>query len=304
MMKTLLITGSNGLLGQKLVYGALKRGNINLIATARGENRLIRQDGYTYVPLDITDRDAVHRVIAEYRPDCVIHTAAMTNVDTCETDREGCLNQNIKAVEYIVDACNSVAAHLVHVSTDFIFDGENGPYTEDDSPNPVSYYGWSKAEAERIVKSQSNDWAILRTILVYGIVDRMSRSNVVLWAKGALEKGQPINVVSDQFRMPTLAEDLAEACLLAFEKHAHGVFNISGKDYMSILELVQRVADHYGLDKTIIRPVNSDTLNQPAKRPPRTGFDLTKSRDILGFEPHTFEEGLSLLDVQIKAAGN
>ena len=303
-MKKLLITGSNGLLGQKIVYAVLKRRNIDLIATSRGPNRLIETTGYVYEPLDITNKKEVERIIGLYKPDCVIHTAAMTNVDACESDREGCLAQNVHAVEYIVDACNKIGAHLVHVSTDFIFDGEAGPYAEDVAPNPVSYYGWSKAEAERIVQEKSKDWAILRTILVYGVVDHMSRSNVVLWAKGALEKGNPINVVDDQFRMPTLAEDLAEGCLLAFEKHASGIFNISGKDYMSVLELVQRVADFYGYSKDIIHPISSSTLNQPAKRPPRTGFDLSKSTRILGYQPHSFEEGLALLDKQLKNASN
>lgn len=298
-MKTLLITGSNGLLGQKIVYAVLKRGNIRLIATARGNNRLIETRGYIYEPMDITNKAEVERVLALYKPDCVIHTAAMTNVDACETDRENCVQQNVHSVQYLVESCNKLNAHLVHVSTDFIFDGLNGPYREDAEPSPVSYYGWSKAEAERIVKEQSNDWAILRTILVYGVVDNMSRSNVVLWAKGALEKGQAINVVNDQFRMPTLAEDLAEGCLLAFEKHANGVFNISGKDYMSVIELVERVADFYGLDKSIIRPISSESLSQPAKRPPRTGFDLTKSRQVLGYEPHSFEEGLAVLEAQL-----
>ena len=303
-MKKLLITGSNGLLGQKIVYAVLKRRNIDLIATSRGSNRLIETTGYVYEPLDITNKNEVERIIGFYKPDCVIHTAAMTNVDACESDREGCLAQNVQAVEYIVDACNKIGAHLVHVSTDFIFDGEAGPYAEDATPNPVSYYGWSTAEAERIVQEKSKDWAILRTILVYGVVDHMSRSNVVLWAKGALEKGNPINVVDDQFRMPTLAEDLAEGCLLAFEKHASGIFNISGKDYMSVLELVQRVADFYGYRKDIIHPISSSTLNQPAKRPPRTGFDLSKSTRILGYQPHSFEEGLALLDKQLKNASN
>lgn len=299
IMKRILITGSNGLLGQKLVYGALQRGNIELIATARGANRLLKQDGYVYEPMDITDEAAVHAVIRKYRPECVIHTAAMTNVDACESDREGCKAQNVDAVSYIVDACNETGAHLVHVSTDFIFDGENGPYAEDASPNPVSYYGWSKAEAERIVQERSKDWAILRTILVYGVVDNMSRSNVVLWAKSALEKGAPINVVHDQYRMPTLAEDLADGCLLTAEKHAQGIYNICGPDYMSVLELVQRVADFYGYDKSIINPVSSDTLSQPAKRPPRTGFDLSKSRRVLGYNPRSFEKGLALLDTQL-----
>jgi dTDP-4-dehydrorhamnose reductase len=225
----------------------------------------------------------------------------MTNVDACESDKEGCLQNNVHAVQYIVDACNKFGAHLVHVSTDFIFDGLNGPYTEEAEPNPVSYYGWSKAEAEKIVKETSNSWAILRTILVYGVADHMSRSNVVLWAKSALEKGSPINVVDDQYRMPTLAEDLAEGCLLAATKKANGIFNISGPDYMNIFELVSRVADHFGLDKSIVQRTDSSGLNQPAKRPPRTGFDLTKSRAVLGYNPHSFEEGLTILDEQLKA---
>jgi dTDP-4-dehydrorhamnose reductase len=225
----------------------------------------------------------------------------MTNVDACESDKEGCLQNNVHAVQYIVDACNKFGAHLVHVSTDFIFDGLNGPYTEEAEPNPVSYYGWSKAEAEKIVKETSNSWAILRTILVYGVADHMSRSNVVLWAKSALEKGNPINVVDDQYRMPTLAEDLAEGCLLAATQKANGVFNISGPDYMNIFELVSRVADHFGLDKSIVQRTDSTGLNQPAKRPPRTGFDLTKSRAVLGYNPHSFEEGLDILEEQLKA---
>jgi len=298
-MKRILITGSNGLLGQKLVYACIDRNDIDLIATSKGENRLVVQQGYVYATMDIGNRAEVLRVISHYKPDCVIHGAAMTNVDACETEREACRTQNIDAVEYIVEACNLNHAHLIHVSTDFIFDGEHEPYDEDAEPNPVSYYGWSKAEAERIVKEKSTSWAILRTVLVYGVVDNGSRSNVVLWAKGALEKGNPINVVVDQFRMPTLAEDLAQGCLLAAEKNANGIFNISGKEYMSIVELVERVADHYGLSKEIINPINSETLNQPAKRPPRTKLTLEKSRDILAYNPHSFEEGLDILDAQL-----
>jgi dTDP-4-dehydrorhamnose reductase len=299
----ILVTGSNGLLGQKIVYACLGKykNQVELVATARGNNRLIQQNGYLYQPMDISNHANVLEVIEMHKPEIVIHAAAMTNVDACESDKEGCLQNNVHAVQYIVDACNKFGAHLVHVSTDFIFDGLNGPYTEEAEPNPVSYYGWSKAEAEKIVKETSNSWAILRTILVYGVADHMSRSNVVLWAKSALEKGNPINVVDDQYRMPTLAEDLAEGCLLAATQKANGVFNISGPDYMNIFELVTRVADHFGLDKSIVQRTDSTGLNQPAKRPPRTGFDLTKSRAVLGYNPHSFEEGLDILEEQLKA---
>ena len=300
-MKRLLITGSNGLLGQKLVYRLLELQEFELIATSIGPNRLIQKQGYRYEPMDIGSKEDVNRIFDLIQPEIVIHTAAMTNVDACETDKDGCLRANVHAVDYIVEAVNRCGAHLVHVSTDFIFDGEDGPYDEEAKANPVSYYGWSKMEAERIVIEKSKSWSILRTILVFGIVDNMSRSNVVLWAKGALEKGNPINVVDDQYRMPTLAEDLAEGCILAARKGAQGIFNISGKDYMNIYELVERVADHYHLSKTIINRVSSSTLSQPAKRPPRTGFILTKAINTLGYQPHSFEEGLAILDDQLKA---
>jgi dTDP-4-dehydrorhamnose reductase len=173
-------------------------------------------------------------------------------------------------------------------------------YVETDKANPLSYYALSKYESELVLQRSSISWAIARTIIVYGIVDNMSRSNIVLWAKDALTKGQKINVVDDQFRSPTLAEDLADGCILIADKRARGIYHLSGPDVMSILELVYRVADFWKLDKSVVTPSKSDTLNQPAKRPPRTGFDISKARKELGYAPHSFEEGLRVLDMQLK----
>lgn len=300
----ILITGSNGLLGQKMVYALKADPEVELVATARGENRLIDHSGYTFTSMDITDHDNVMAVITEHKPDRIIHGAAMTNVDACETDREGCDLANVTAVQNVVDAAEAVGAHLVHVSTDFIFDGEDGPYEEDAVPNPVSYYGLSKLKGEEIVMTSDLDWAICRTVLVYGIVDNMSRSNFVLWAKGELEQGKTINVVDDQFRSPTLAEDLAQGCILASKKEATGVYNISGPDTDSILGLITTVANHYDLDTSLINPTKSETLGQPAKRPPRTGFILDKAREELGYEPHTFIEGIVIMENQLNAMSN
>lgn len=224
----------------------------------------------------------------------------MTNVDTCESERELCQALNVNAVSILISVCEKYDIHLIHVSTDFIFDGEDGPYLEDAEPNPLSFYGLTKLQAENLLKSSSTRWAILRTIIVYGIVSDMSRSNIVLWAKGALEKGEPINVVNDQWRMPTLAEDLALGCILAAKKEAEGVFNVSGKDMMSILEIVERVADYYNLDKSLIKPISAESLNQTAKRPRRTGFVLDKAIQELGYQPRSFEEGIGVLDMQLK----
>ncbi|MCZ4242419.1 SDR family oxidoreductase [Pedobacter punctiformis] len=303
-MKTVLVTGSNGLLGQKLTEKILSEGRVKLIATSKGVNRYPVNEGYEYAELDILNYKQVKEVVEKYKPDAIIHTAAMTNVDVCEANKELCHQLNVGAVQNLVSLCEAHDIQLVHLSTDFVFDGANGPYTEEDAVNPLSYYGESKVLAEDLLKNSKAKWTALRTILVYGITSDMSRSNIVLWAKGALEKASPINVVNDQWRMPTLAEDLAEACLLAVEKDARGIYNVSGKDYMSIAGLVRKVADYWSLDKSIISEISSESLNQSAKRPVKTGFILDKTIKDLGYNPHSFEEGLRIVDEQMKKAGS
>lgn len=299
MMKKILVTGSNGLLGQKITDLSLLDSEIELIATSTGANRHPVQTGYVYEDFDIRDAVRLDELLNKHHPDAIINTAAMTNVDVCEIEKGKCKELNVDAVQILVSACEKHNIQLVHLSTDFIFDGEDGPYSEDAEPNPLSYYGLSKLQAEEILKASSCHWAILRTIIVYGIVSDMSRSNIVLWAKGALEKGDPLNVVDDQWRMPTLAEDLAICCLLAVKKEAQGVFNASGKDLMSIIELVKRVADFWNLDKSLINPISSNSLNQAAKRPVKTGFVLDKTIKELGYAPRSFEEGLAIVKEQL-----
>ena len=303
-MKKILITGSNGLLGQKLVYALRTRTDIQTIATSVGPNRLTQKEGYIYESLDITNKAEVFAVLKKFQPDVVINTAAMTNVDACESKREECWALNVTAVQHLVDAITESAKkdiHLIHLSTDFIFDGDKGSeYVETDKPNPQSYYALSKYESEKILQQSSIKWAIARTIIVYGIVDNMSRSNIVLWAKDAMSKGQKINVVEDQFRAPTLAEDLAAGCILIADKGATGIYHLSGPETMSILELVYRVADFWKLDKSVVTPSKSTTLNQAARRPPYTGFVIEKAKRELGYKPLTFKEGLAILDKQLQ----
>ncbi len=302
-MKKILITGSNGLLGQKLVYTLLKRNDVQVIATSVGENRLLNKNGYVYESLNITDGAEVENIINKHHPDVIINTAAMTNVDACESKRDECFALNVGAVQNIVDSIEkkSPATHLIHLSTDFIFDGEKGSeYVETDIPNPGSYYAVTKLESEKVLQKSTIKWSIARTIIVYGIADSLSRTNIVLWAKEALTKGQKINIVDDQFRSPTLAEDLADGCILIADKGATGVFNISGPKTFSILELVYQIADFWKLDRSHITPSKSDIINQAAKRPPFTGFVIDKAKRELGYDPHTFVEGLQILDEQLK----
>jgi dTDP-4-dehydrorhamnose reductase len=300
MKKTILITGANGLLGQKLVELLVQESTVDLIATAKGKNRLPNSAGYRYVSLDITNSGEVNTVFDTYQPHVVIHTAAMTNVDTCETDQTGCELLNVTAVAYLIEACQKHDTFLCHLSTDFIFDGANGPYTEEAIPNPISVYGASKLRAEKLLEASSIRWAIARTVLVFGIVSDMSRTNIILWVKKSLEEGKQINVVTDQFRTPTLAEDLAMGCWLIAQKEAQGIFNISGSDFLTPYEMAIKTAKFYGLPVELIQQADSSTFSQPAKRPPRTGFILDKARRELGYQPRTFDDGIALMAKQIQ----
>ena len=296
----ILVTGCNGLLGQKLVNLISSKPEHYLIATAKSKliPPLPRGEFHS---LDITSRTAVDEVVYKTKPDVVINTAAMTQVDQCETEREKCWQANVEAVGYLVEACQKTKVHLVHVSTDFIFDGSHGPLDENEEPNPISYYGESKLAGEVVIQKSTINWAILRTVLVYGVTQDMSRSNIVLWVKKSLEGGKTINVVNDQWRTPTLAEDLAIGCFLAATKKAKGIYNISGDQMMTPYDIAIATADYFKLDKSLIHQTDSTKFTQPAKRPPKTGFIIEKAKKELGYKPRTFTEGLELLSSQIKA---
>lgn len=306
MKKKVVITGSNGLLGQKIIYELVNRNDIELFAFSKGPNRITKVHQFNYTNLDLSDSNQVKLYLSELLPDVIINTAAVTNVDLCETQQELCWNVNVVAVENMLSCLSELKnkntnynPHFIHLSTDFVFDGENGPYQEEDIPNPLSYYAKSKYESEKLVIKSELHWSIVRTIIVFGTAEEMSRTNIVLWAKSMLEKGEEITIVDDQFRMPTLAEDLAKGCILIMDKNANGIFHISGKDFMSIFEMVNRIALFYHLDTSKIKAIKSNTLNQAAKRPPKTGFILIKAINELGYHPHSFEEALEILKTQL-----
>ena len=235
-------------------------------------------------------------MFTDFQPTHIIHTAAITNVDTCELNPEECELVNVTATRYLFEAAQKVNAHFQLLSTDFVFDGEKGNYKETDEPNPLSVYAQSKVDGEvLLLNSDYKNHSIVRTIIVYGVGNNLSRNNIICWAKEALSKGQLMNIIDDQFRAPTWADDLAWACLRICELDKTGIYHISGPETFSIYTIVERVANFYGLSTESLTKTDSSTLNQPAKRPPRTGFDLTKSRNDLGYNPKTIEETLKYL---------
>jgi dTDP-4-dehydrorhamnose reductase len=293
-----IVTGSNGLLGQKLVHLLRAKSNVELLATSTGVNRVSETESYTYKTLDITDAEAVQTLVDEFGPTAIINTAALTLVDLCEEEQERCDAINTQGLAHLATAALKHNAKLVQVSTDFVFDGAAGPYAEEAIPAPQSAYARSKYAAEQLLIGSDVDWAIARTIIVYGFAEQMTRSNVVLWAREWLRDGKEMNVVDDQFRSPTLAEDLALGCWAIVEQDEKGIFHLSGPEVMSIYHMVKRIASYYSFSTKALNAVKTGALNRVAPRPPHTGFVIDKAIEKLAYSPRTIEEGLAIIDKQ------
>ncbi|KOY50506.1 SDR family oxidoreductase [Polaribacter dokdonensis] len=291
-MIKVVITGSNGLLGQSLLNLLLDEKNkYEVYGFSKGENRSGRND-FKYYSLDITNKEQLIKEIKKLQPNYIVNTAAMTQVDACENNKSACDTLNVDVVKWLAEICKKINAHLIHISTDFIFDGKKGWYTETDEPNPLSYYGLSKLKSEQVLEKLTINYTILRTILVYGKVYDMSRSNIVLWVKESLENKKEITIVDDQYRTPTYVKDLALACKISIDKNATGVFNIASSELLSIYEIAKQIADVFNLDDSYIKPISTSTLNQTANRPIKTGFDLSKTNKEFNFYPKTFKDDL------------
>ena len=299
-MIKVVITGSNGLLGQSLLNLLLKdKDSYQVYGFSRGKNRSGRED-FNYISIDITEKEELDKKLEQIQPDYIINTAAMTQVDDCETNKQACDILNVDVVKWMTRFASKSKTYIIHLSTDFIFDGKKGYYKETDKPNPLSYYGLSKLKSEQVLKDSKINFTILRTILVYGKVFDMSRSNIVLWVREMLEKNKEITIVDDQYRMPTYVEDLAIACKIAMDKKALGIYHISSNTLLSVYEIAQQIAETFDLNKNLIKPISTSILNQTAPRPAKTGFDLSKTNNELRFYPKSFKEDLQIFKESLK----
>ena len=294
-MVKVLITGANGLVGQTLVRKFLIMPEFEFLATSASECKVKGLNPDRFLQMDITNREAVVTVFDLFKPEVVIHCAAMTQVDPCEQNPELCDQVNITGVKIVAKAAEQAGAKFICLSTDFVFDGLKGPYSEDDQPNPVSVYGWSKLQGEFITHSLRVPWVIVRTILVYGVTQSMNRSNLVTWVRDSLSQHKPIRVVNDQFRMPTLVDDLADGIISIIERNKVGIYHLSGPEMISIYDFALKIAKIFRLDDSLITPILSESLNQAGKRPVSTGFVLDKAMDELDFLPRNIDEGLVLV---------
>jgi dTDP-4-dehydrorhamnose reductase len=227
----ILITGTNGLLGWNLVRKLIEKKN-KVIASGKGAARHSYEgnQNYQYHELDITNGEEVSRLIATTRPEVIIHAAAMTQVDECELNKIDCWNSNVTATRFIIEAAREINARVIFISAETVFDGQQGPYKEEDERSPVNYYGSTKWAAEKAVMESGLDWAIVKTVLVVGTRTDGQRQNILTWVKDKLEKGESIKMVGDLVHTPTFVEDVADGIMLVVEKNAKGIFQIATKD--------------------------------------------------------------------------
>ncbi|MBU0614823.1 MAG: dTDP-4-dehydrorhamnose reductase [Nanoarchaeota archaeon] len=248
--------------------------------------------------VDITQIQDIQKII-DVKPNIVIHAAGMTNVDLCETYKELAEKVNVAPMHSIVEACNKTKAKLVYFSTDFIFDGEKGMYKEDDTPNPLGYYALTKLKAENILKEKSDDYLILRVVVLYGYNGDNSERSYVNWVVNSLSQGKEIKTYTDQYGTPTLTDDIADAVNLLTKNDCKGVYHVAGAQRLTRYDMAIKIAEEFNLNKCLIKPILMKDLNLPAKRPKDSSLSIEKLKKQ-GILMHTFEEGIKIMRHQTK----
>ena len=289
-MQTVLITGANGFVGSYL--SRLLVDDYKVIATGKGACRLdINHKNFHYKSLDFTLEKEVEEVLTDLQPEVIVHAGALSKPDDCELNREDAYLANVTATGYLLKEAARLESFFIFLSTDFIFSGEVGMYDEEAPAAPVNYYGLTKLEAEVLVKQYPFDWSIVRTVLVYGH-PHGGRDNILTMVANNLKAGKPLKIFDDQVRTPTYVEDLAQGIKTILDKRATGIFHLSGEDVRTPYEMAVETAQYLGYDSSKIAKVTEQTFQQPARRPLKTGFDLSKARRVLNYQTTAFPDGL------------
>lgn len=295
--KKILLTGANGLLGQKVTEVFSRETDHELLLTDLGPKGEEPRK-YKYVPLDITHKEDVKEAVKKFSPEIIINTAAYTNVDGCETERELSWKVNVDAVKNLIIASRFNSSKIIHISTDYIFDGKTGGYDENSTPNPKSFYGKSKLASENALIASGVNCAILRTMILYG-TGKNVRPNFALWMIQKLQKSESITVVDDQYGQPTIVDDLALAIMRVVERDRSGIYNVCGSEYLNRYEFALKLAEMYEFDKSLIIPIKTKDLHQAAERPMKSSFVTIKAETELDIKPLNVTDGLYFLKSQL-----
>ncbi len=283
-MEKILITGSSGLLGICLLESFGR--DYDILGASRNPS------DHSTLTFDISDKDDTISHISDIKPDLVIHSAAITDVDYCELNKEEAWKTNVEGTRNIVDACLKTGCKLIYVSTDYVFDGEKGMYKEDDETKAVNYYGLSKLEGEKIVVGSGLPNVIARTSVLYGGYDR--RLTHATWMIDKLGKNEEIKMATDRYKCPTLTDNLSEMIKDLHEKDVTGIYHTSGSERISMYDFAVNIAEVFDLDQDLIKPQTTTEFKQPAKRPVDSSLDVSKA-EKLGIEIFNTIEGLEYM---------
>jgi dTDP-4-dehydrorhamnose reductase len=283
----LLITGASGLLGSKLCELAIRKKHE--VYSAYNQHEPLHGKP---VQFDVSDKNAVQRIFQKINPEAVVHAAALTNVDKCETQKELARKINLEGTENIAESCKEHQAFLIHISTDYVFDGEKGMYKETDKPSPINHYGLTKLRGEEHVKNLLDEYCIARASVIYGAVPATGKINFALWLLNKLKRKEKVTIVTDQWNSPTLNTNLANMILEVLERKLTGIFHLAGATRISRYEFAKLLAETFSLDKNHITPVSSKDIKWNAKRPKDSSLNVSKAFRTLKSKPLRINEAL------------
>ena len=291
-MKKILVIGANGFAGRRILDKLSSNGECEVVGCSLHPD-IQPGEKHTFVRVDMNDYPAVEVLFDHVCPDVVINCSALSVPDYCEQHREEAYAINVVAVENLAHCCEQQGSRFIHLSTDFVFDGKSDRlYTEEDMPAPLNYYGLTKYQGEQAVARNCRNYAVARVVVVYGKALPGQHGNILQLVKNRLEAGQEIRVVSDQYRTPTWVADIADGVEKLVYSGNSFIYHICGGEYLSIAEMAYRVADYFGLDRSLICPFTTEEMKEATPRPRNSGLSIDKAKLELGYRPHTLEEGL------------
>ncbi|NNF58825.1 MAG: SDR family oxidoreductase [Rhodothermaceae bacterium] len=291
-----LVTGADGLIGQALVRRLADWPEADVLATGLDDTRRHASGSGGYVPLDITQTGALEQLFVDFAPSVVVHLAALSKVEDCEADKEAAWALNVDAMAHLARACKRHGARLLFLSTDFLFDGTDGPYAEDDRPNPVNAYGRSKLAAENAIRlSGLTHWSIVRTSLVFGEGERLKRRNFATLLAALLNRDGTFLAATDQYRTPTYAPDLADGLMRIIRFDRDGVYHIAGRERLTVYDFARQMATAFGFEAEQIEPTTTAELHPGAPRPLDGGLLILRAESELRYRPRPLADALAHL---------
>ena len=285
----IIILGANGFIGRRILNRLYPS---HQVLACSFHPDILPEEGYRFETIDMLDYSAMTTLLNDFQPEVIINASALSVVDYCELHPEEAYAMNVTAVKHLAEYSRDHSCRLIHLSTDFVFDGTSSiAYTETDAPNPVNYYGKTKQWSEEVIGQLCTDYAIVRVEVVYGKPLPKQHGNIVHLVKNRLENGQSIRVVSDQFRSPTWVEDIACAIEQLLSNQHQGIYHICGGETLSVAEIAYRAAKYFNLDTSLIEPITTEAMNEATPRPTFTPMSVEKAQQELGYQPSALEEG-------------